>query len=198
MKLTTAGESHGKALVAIIEGLPSHLAIDIEKINDDLALRQSGYGRGARQKIEKDCVEILTGVRNSETLGSPVTLCIYNKDYKNWETCMSDGACDALVMDAKKLEILMTAADLGSFTKASEVVGYTQSGLTHMMDSLEREIGFPLLQRNHSGIQLTEQGALSLGESPVFFGGFPLPLVPSERGHKDLTATSLRGVELDE
>ena len=62
-------------------------------------------------------------------------------------------------MDSKKLEILMTAADLGSFTKASEVVGYTQSGLTHMMDALEREVGFPLLQRNHSGIQLTEQGA---------------------------------------
>jgi len=62
-------------------------------------------------------------------------------------------------MDSKKLEILMTAADLGSFTKASEVVGYTQSGLTHMMDALEREIGFPLLQRNHSGIQLTQQGA---------------------------------------
>lgn len=63
-------------------------------------------------------------------------------------------------MDSKKLEILMTAADLGSFTKASEVVGYTQSGLTHMMDALEREIGFPLLQRNHSGIQLTREGAL--------------------------------------
>lgn len=62
-------------------------------------------------------------------------------------------------MDSKKLEILMTAADLGSFTKASEVVGYTQSGLTHMMDALEREVGFPLLQRNHSGIQLTKQGA---------------------------------------
>lgn len=61
-------------------------------------------------------------------------------------------------MDSKKLEILMTAADLGSFTKASEVVGYTQSGLTHMMDALEREVGFPLLQRNHNGIQLTEQG----------------------------------------
>lgn len=61
-------------------------------------------------------------------------------------------------MDSKKLEILMTAADLGSFTRASEVVGYTQSGLTHMMDTLEREVGFPLLQRNHSGIQLTEQG----------------------------------------
>ena len=61
-------------------------------------------------------------------------------------------------MDSKKLEILMTAADLGSFTKASEVVGYTQSGLTHMMDALEKEIGFPLLQRNHNGIQLSEQG----------------------------------------
>lgn len=62
-------------------------------------------------------------------------------------------------MDSKKLEILMTAADLGSFTKASEVVGYTQSGLTHMMDALEREVGFPLLQRSHNGISLTEQGA---------------------------------------
>ncbi len=61
-------------------------------------------------------------------------------------------------MDSKKLEILMTAADLGSFTKATEVVGYTQSGLTHMMDALEREVGFPLLQRNHSGIQLSQQG----------------------------------------
>ena len=63
-------------------------------------------------------------------------------------------------MDSKKLEILVTAADLGSFTKAAEVVGYTQSGLTHMMDALEKEIGFPLLQRNHSGIQLTDQGQL--------------------------------------
>lgn len=62
-------------------------------------------------------------------------------------------------MDSKKLEILVTAADLGSFTKTSEVVGYTQSGLTHMMDALEREIGFPLLKRSHSGVSLTEQGA---------------------------------------
>lgn len=62
-------------------------------------------------------------------------------------------------MDSKKLEIFMTAADMGSFSKASEVVGYTQSGLTHMMDALEQEIGFPLLQRNHSGVSLTSQGA---------------------------------------
>ena len=103
MKLTTAGESHGKALVAIIEGLPAHLPIDVNKINTALALRQSGFGRGGRQKIEKDKVEILTGVRNQETLGSPVTLCIYNKDYANWETCMSPDACDESVMAAKSL-----------------------------------------------------------------------------------------------
>ncbi len=103
MKLTTAGESHGKALVAIIEGLPAHLKIDIEKINEALALRQSGFGRGARQKIERDRVEILTGVRNSETLGSPVTLCIYNKDFANWADCMSDGACDEAKMQEKSL-----------------------------------------------------------------------------------------------
>ncbi len=103
MKLTTAGESHGKALVAIIEGLPAHLELDVEKINGALALRQSGYGRGGRQKIEKDRVEILTGVRNGETLGSPVTLCIYNKDFENWKTCMAAEGCDEEVMEAKKL-----------------------------------------------------------------------------------------------
>ena len=63
-------------------------------------------------------------------------------------------------MDSRKFEILMTAAEAGSFSKASELVGYTQSGITHMMDALEREVGFPLLERDHSGIRLTQQGAL--------------------------------------
>ncbi len=103
MKLTTAGESHGKALIAIIEGLPAHLQIDVEKIDERLALRQSGFGRGARQKLEKDRVEILTGVRNGETLGSPVTLCIYNKDYANWENSMSAGQCNEDAMQKKAL-----------------------------------------------------------------------------------------------
>ena len=74
IQLTTAGESHGKALIAIIEGLPSNLPIDLSQINRYLALRQSGYGRGGRQKIEKDQVEILSGVRNTLTLGSPLCL----------------------------------------------------------------------------------------------------------------------------
>ena len=103
MKLTTAGESHGKALVAIIEGLPAHLRIDKSQIDEALARRQKGFGRGARQKIERDCVEILTGVRNGETLGSPLTLCIYNKDYENWSSIMSAEECDCEVMDGKKV-----------------------------------------------------------------------------------------------
>ena len=103
MKLTTAGESHGKALLAILEGLPAHLKIDVDKINEALALRQSGFGRGGRQKIEQDNVEILTGVRNGETLGSPITLCIYNKDFENWQSSMSAGACDEEAMKEKSL-----------------------------------------------------------------------------------------------
>lgn len=121
MKLTTAGESHGKALVAIIEGLPSHLKIDAESINGALALRQSGFGRGARQKIEKDQVEILTGVRNGETLGSPVTLCIYNKDFANWENCMSAGACDEEAMAKKALtKVRPGHADLTGMQKFAQ------------------------------------------------------------------------------
>jgi len=118
MRLTTAGESHGKALVAIVEGLPAHLKIETEKINAALALRQSGYGRGARQKIEKDRVEILTGVRNGETLGSPVTLCIYNRDFANWETAMSPEACDPAAMEQKKLtKVRPGHADLTGMVK---------------------------------------------------------------------------------
>ena len=121
MKLTTAGESHGKALVAIIEGLPSHLRIESEKINGALALRQSGFGRGARQKIEKDSVEILSGVRNGETLGSPLALCIYNKDFVNWESCMSAENCDESVMQAKRLtKVRPGHADLAGMLKFAQ------------------------------------------------------------------------------
>jgi chorismate synthase len=85
----TAGESHGPQLTAIIEGLPSGLKISVDTINTDLARRQGGYGRGGRMLIEKDSVEILSGVRWGETLGSPVTLCVKNRDWENWQEKMS-------------------------------------------------------------------------------------------------------------
>lgn len=94
MNFVSAGESHGKALAGIIEGLPSNLEIDINEINYYLALRQSGYGRGARQKIESDKVEILSGVRNGKTLGSPLAFAVKNNDYENWREFMAPEGCD--------------------------------------------------------------------------------------------------------
>jgi chorismate synthase len=94
MKLTTAGESHGKALIGILEGLPSNLPIDIDEINYYLSLRQSGYGRGGRQKIESDKIEIISGVRNKLTLGSPLSYAIVNKDYANWQPYMAPEGAD--------------------------------------------------------------------------------------------------------
>src|SRR6266478_900894 len=88
-RFTTAGESHGRALVAIVEGLPAGMPVDIELINHELARRQQGYGRGGRMKIESDRVEILSGVRHGLTLGSPLSLLIENKDWANWTEVMS-------------------------------------------------------------------------------------------------------------
>jgi chorismate synthase len=88
-KFTTAGESHGKALVAIVEGLPAGMEIDIEKINHELWRRQQGYGRGGRMKIESDKIEFLSGVRHGKTLGSPITLVIENRDFVHWTEIMS-------------------------------------------------------------------------------------------------------------
>src|ERR1700704_5907835 len=88
-RFTTSGESHGRALVAIVEGLPAGMPVNIELINHELARRQQGYGRGARMKIESDRVEILSGVRHGLTLGSPLALMIENKDWANWTDLMA-------------------------------------------------------------------------------------------------------------
>jgi chorismate synthase len=88
-RFNTAGESHGRALVAIVEGLPAGLSVDVESINRELARRQWGYGRGGRMKIERDEIEILSGVRHGETLGSPVAMLVENKDWKNWTDVMA-------------------------------------------------------------------------------------------------------------
>ncbi|MCI0339133.1 MAG: chorismate synthase [Acidobacteria bacterium] len=86
---TTAGESHGRALVATIEGLPAGLVIDQGFINHELWRRQQGYGRGGRMKIESDTIQILSGVRQGETLGSPVAIMVENKDFMNWLEVMA-------------------------------------------------------------------------------------------------------------
>ncbi len=94
MKVITAGESHGKGLVAVIEGLPSNLCVDVEQINAQLKRRQQGYGRGGRMKIESDAVEVLSGLRGGLTLASPLTLFIKNRDFENWVKVMGAEECD--------------------------------------------------------------------------------------------------------
>lgn len=89
IRFLTAGESHGKGLVCIIEGLPANLELSSEYINRELERRQRGYGRGGRMKIEKDRVQILSGVRFGKTLGGPIALFIENRDWENWKEKMA-------------------------------------------------------------------------------------------------------------
>jgi chorismate synthase len=89
LQFSTAGESHGQALIALVTGLPAGLRIELEAINHELHRRQLGYGRGGRQKIEKDRVEALAGIRHGQTIGAPIALRIENKDWANWEKAMA-------------------------------------------------------------------------------------------------------------
>src|ERR1044072_7050334 len=96
-RFTTAGESHGPGLVAIVEGLPAGLERDPEPLARDLARRQLGHGRGGRMRIETDSVEVRSGVRHGRTLGSPVAILVANRDYKNWEERMNPWPVEAEV-----------------------------------------------------------------------------------------------------
>src|SRR5512135_3055582 len=89
LRFLTAGESHGEALLAILEGIPAGMPLDRDAIDRDLRRRQGGYGRGRRMGIESDHAEILSGVRHGRTLGTPIALLIRNKDWANWRTTMA-------------------------------------------------------------------------------------------------------------
>jgi chorismate synthase len=96
-RFTTAGESHGPGLVAIVEGMPAGLELDRERLDREMARRQLGHGRGGRMKIERDAVEIRSGIRHGHTLGSPVAVLVANRDYANWEERMSPWPVEAEV-----------------------------------------------------------------------------------------------------
>jgi chorismate synthase len=97
LRFTTAGESHGPGLTAVVEGLPAGLSLAPEDIDRDLARRQLGHGRGGRMKIEKDRAEVTSGVRHGRTLGSPVSLRVVNRDFANWEERMNPWPVEAAV-----------------------------------------------------------------------------------------------------
>ncbi|MBB1079649.1 chorismate synthase [Limosilactobacillus sp. STM2_1] len=104
MHYITAGESHGPQLTGIIEGIPAGLTIDVEKINQALANRQGGYGRGNRQKIEHDQVEIVGGLRHGVTLGSPLALVIKNRDHAHWSEIMNPTSPATLANTVRRVE----------------------------------------------------------------------------------------------
>jgi chorismate synthase len=89
LRFHTTGESHGQALVAILQGLPAGLAVDFDAVNRDLQRRQGGYGRGGRMKIESDAAQFLSGVRHGKTIGSPITILIENRDWANWKEALA-------------------------------------------------------------------------------------------------------------
>ncbi|HYB53436.1 MAG TPA: chorismate synthase, partial [Thermoanaerobaculia bacterium] len=103
LKLTTAGESHGPRLTAILEGIPSGLRVDPRFISAELARRQHGYGRGGRMKIEQDEASFEGGVRGGVTLGSPIALSISNRDYENWRAVMGPLEIDSEAALARRL-----------------------------------------------------------------------------------------------
>src|SRR5262245_55279858 len=106
LRFLTAGESHGQALVVIVEGVPAGLRISADEIAVDLGRRQLGYGRGRRMAIEQDRAEILSGVRRGETLGSPIALQIRNRDWVNWQYSMSvDATPDESLPGARRAPV---------------------------------------------------------------------------------------------
>ena len=135
-RFLTSGESHGKCLNAIIEGVPAGIRIKEDIINSDLAKRQIGYGRGARMQIEKDTVEIKSGVRFGKSTGAPICLEIKNRDFSNWEDVMSTVGYDYPTED------MLRKIEERAFTKArpghADYAGSKKYNLSDLRDVLER------------------------------------------------------------
>jgi len=142
IKMISAGESHGKGLTVIVEGLPAGLKVSENVINAELQRRQKGYGRGQRMRIESDEVEILSGIRNGKTTGAPVTLWIKNRDYENWQKQMSIGPLE--------IDQPVTAPRPGH----ADLTGIQKFGLTDIRDVLERASARETAARVAAGVLL--------------------------------------------
>jgi chorismate synthase len=132
LTLTTAGESHGPALVAIVTGLPAGLRLDKAAIDHDLWRRQQGYGRSPRQKLESDEVEVLSGLRQGHTLGTPLTLVVRNRDHKNWLFGMSPWPAEAEPTGKGTKPVTLPRPG------HADLAGVMKYGLDDVRDALER------------------------------------------------------------
>lgn len=180
-KFTTAGESHGKALVAIVEGLPADLEIDIEKINHELWRRQQGYGRGGRMKIESDKVEFLSGIRHGKTLGSPITLLIENRDFVHWTEVMSSAKLEKQLKNPR----LVTRPRPGH----ADLAGGQKFGARDLRDILERASARETAARVACGAlakQLLEKFVIEIKSHVIKLG--KVPEIPLQKTWEEISA----------
>ncbi|MGE5688320.1 MAG: chorismate synthase [Gemmatimonadota bacterium] len=165
LRFTTAGESHGKGLVTIVEGLPAGLPVTADWIDRDLGRRMLGYGRGARMKIERDRVEILSGVRAGETLGSPLALLVRNRDWENWEDVM---AAEGTPGDLRRRRV--TRPRPGH----ADLVGVLKYDRLDARDILERASARETVARVAAGAlarRLLDEFGVDVGSHVVSLGG---------------------------
>jgi chorismate synthase len=168
-RFTTAGESHGRALVAILEGLPAGLPVDVELVNRELERRQWGYGRGGRMKIERDRAEILSGVRHGLTLGSPLALMIENKDWANWTDVMATEAGAELAPEKSRR---LKRPRPGH----ADLAGGQKYGARDLRNILERASARETAARVACGAlckQLLSQFGAEIRSHVIQLGGFP-------------------------
>lgn len=165
LRFLTAGESHGKALTVIVEGLPAGLPVDAAAVDRDLARRMQGYGRGARMKIEQDRVEWLAGVRAGETLGSPVAMLVPNRDWANWEDVM---AAEGTPGEARRRRV--TRPRPGH----ADLVGVLKYDRADARDILERASARETVARVAAGAlarRLLDAFGVEIGSHVVSLGG---------------------------
>jgi chorismate synthase len=171
LRFTTAGESHGKALVTIVEGLPAGLPVSAEWVDRELARRMQGYGRGARMKIERDHIEWLAGLRAGETLGSPVAMLIPNRDWTNWEDVMAHEPADQ-IGELRRRRVTRPRpghADLAGVLKYDRL---------DARDILERASARETTARVAAGAlakRLLDEFGIEIGSHVVSLGGIEVP-----------------------
>jgi len=181
-RFTTAGESHGRGLVAILEGIPAGVPAAAERINAELKRRMAGYGRGARMKIESDQIEWISGVRAGETLGSPIAMLVWNRDWEHWQDVMAPEA-DAPGAERRRQ---VTRPRPGH----ADLAGVLKYDRTDARDILERASARETVARVACGAVcrlLLEQFGMEIGSHVVELGGvvatvrppLPVPLNPA-------------------